>query len=90
MPREQLQTASEELRTASESATDTDLQRRLHEQSNQFAELAAADRGPDQGRLARHLNALSEMHESADEEVAAHIDAAEEAVTAYRETVGGV
>jgi hypothetical protein len=90
MARDQLQTASEELRKASESATDADTQRRLHEQSDQFARLATADRGPDQGRLARHLNALSEIRESVDGETASHVEAAEEAVTAYRETVGGV
>jgi len=90
MPREQLQTASEKLRKAAESATDSDLQERLHEQSDQFARLATADRGPDQGRLARHLNALSEIREAADAETARHVDDAEEAVVAYRETVGGV
>ncbi|QKY20637.1 hypothetical protein B4589_009695 [Halolamina sp. CBA1230] len=90
MPREKLQTASEELRKAAESATDSDLQERLHEQSDQFAQLATADRGPDQGRLARHLNALSEIRDAASEEVASHVDDAEEAITAYRETVGGV
>ena len=90
MTREKLQTASEELRKASEAAADEERTRRLHEQSTQFARLATADSGPDHGRLARHLNALSEMREEAGENVAEHIDAAEEAITAYRETVDGV
>jgi len=88
--REQLRTASEELRKASEAATDDELVQRLHEQSTQFAQLATADSGPDHGRLARHLNALSEMRDQGGEDVAAHVDAAEEAITAYRETVDGV
>lgn len=90
MTREQLQTASEELRKASEAATGDELTRRLHDQSNQFARLATADAGPDHGRLARHLNALGEMREEASDDVIEHIDAAEEAITAYRETVDGV
>jgi hypothetical protein len=90
MTREELRTASDELRKASEGATDPDLKRRLHDQSTQFATLATADHGPDHGRLARHLNALNEMREEAGDDVAAHIEAAEEAITAYRETVEGV
>jgi hypothetical protein len=90
MARDQLQTASEELRQASESATDADAQRRLHEQSDQFAQLATADRGPDHGRLARHLRILSEIRESLDGDAATHVDDAVESITAYRETVDGV
>ncbi|NHX37016.1 MULTISPECIES: DUF7553 family protein [Halolamina] len=90
MPREQLQTASEELRQASAAASDAEAQRRLYDLSDQFATLASADSGPDHGRLARHLNALTELREGAGEDVTTHIDAAEEAITAYRETVEGV
>jgi tRNA A22 N-methylase len=90
MTREQLRTASDELRKASEAADDGDLVERLHDQSNQFAQLATADTGPDHGRLARHLNALSEMRTAASDDVVEHIDAAEEAITAYRKTVDGV
>jgi hypothetical protein len=90
MTREQLRTASEELRRASENAADAELERRLHDQSNQLATLATADSGPDHGRLARHRNALSEMHEGACEEVVERIEAAEEAITEYRTTVDGV
>jgi hypothetical protein len=90
MTREQLRTASEALRTASDGAADPAIQRRLHDQSTQFATLATADHGPDHGRLARHLNALNEIREDAGEEVSERIDAAEEAIIAYRETVEGV
>lgn len=90
MTREQLQAASEALRNASEQTTDSDLQQRLHEQSDQFARLATAERGPDHGRLARHLNVLSEISESLDGDAASLVDDAEEAITAYRETVEGV
>ncbi|GAB7014427.1 DUF7553 family protein [Halolamina salina] len=90
MTRDQLQTASDELRAAAERATDPELQERLAEQADQFDQLATADRGPDQGRLARHLNALSDIRESLDGDAVAHVDDAEEAITAYRETVGGV
>jgi len=90
MTREQLRTASDELRKASEAASDPDLQQRLHEQSNQFATLATADSGPDHGRLARHLNALKEMREAGTDTVGGRIEAAEEAISAYRETVDGV
>lgn len=90
MSREELRTASEELRQASAAATDADAQRRLYDLSDQFATLASADEGPDHGRLARHLNALHELRDEAGEDVTGHIDAAEEAITAYRETVEGV
>lgn len=90
MTREKLQTASEELRAAAEHVTDAELGERLAEQADQFERLAAADRGPDQGRLARHLNALSDIRESLDGDAASHVDDAVEAITAYRETVGGV
>lgn len=90
MTREQLQHASESLRQASEAAEDEDLQSRLYDHSNQLAELANADQGPDHGRLARHLNALEEMKADAGEDVAAAIDDAREAITEYRKTVEGI
>ena len=89
MARERLQTASDELRKASELA-DGGVQERLYEQSNQFARLANADRGPDHGRLARHLNVLSEVKEELNEDALEHLEAAREAIVAYRETVEGI
>lgn len=90
MANDRLQSASEELRQASVAAEDAESQRRLYDLSDQFATLASATSGPDHGRLARHLNALNELRGTATEDVTAHIDAAEEAITAYRETVEGV
>lgn len=90
MPDDRLRTASEKLRQASAAAADEEAQRRLYKLSDQFATLASADSGPDHGRLARHLNALNELRDGANEDVTALIDAAEEAITAYRETVDGV
>lgn len=91
MSRAKLQEASESLRKASESADDTDLQARLYEHSNQLAELADREHGPDHGRLDRHLNALVEMaDEASDDDVLEHISSARDAITAFRETVEGV
>lgn len=90
MTREELQSASDSLREASEAADDPDLQSRLYDHSNQLARLATADHGPDHGRLARHLNALEEMKAEAGDDVTAAIDDAREAITEYRKTVEGV
>ncbi|MFB6068937.1 MAG: hypothetical protein ABEJ90_03320 [Halobacterium sp.] len=89
MARDQLQTASEALRRASELA-DGDAARRLTDQSNQFETLATRDSGPDHGRLARHTNALTELRDELDGEAAAQVEAAIDAVKQYRETVEGV
>lgn len=89
MVREQLRRASELLREASEHA-DGDLRDRLYEQSDQLARLATAERGPDHGRLDRHMNALYEMLDETDGEVHERVRSAREAVSAYRETVEGV
>lgn len=90
MTREKLREASDELRQAAEATDDTDLVERLHDQSNQLAKLADAEQGPDHGRLARHMNALSEMADAANDEAAAHVTAARQAVADYRSTVEGV
>lgn len=89
MPRDELQRASDALRAASESADD-ELGERLSDQSAQIADLADAEHGPDQGRLARHLNTLRELRGESDGEVAERVEEAREALTEHRETVGGV
>jgi hypothetical protein len=86
---EHLRTASEELRAAAEAA-DGDARQRLHEQSEALADLAARERGPDHGRLARHERAIADAADGAGETAADHADAALEAIHAYRETVEGV
>jgi hypothetical protein len=87
MTHEQLQRASEELTAAAELA-DGDEQDRLEQQAEQFGKLA--ETGADHGRLARHENALREIKAATGDEVGDRIDAAMEAITAYRETIEGV
>jgi hypothetical protein len=89
MPREELQNASDELRAASEAA-EGELQRRLYDQSNQLAKLATSERGPDHGRLDRHMNILRELREEADDDVAARVDSALDSVREYRTGVEGI
>jgi len=87
MAHEPLQRASEELRAAAEAATG-DERDRLDRQADQFAKLA--ETGADHGRLARHENALREVEAATDGEAAERIEAAMDAITAYRETIEGV
>ncbi|MFB6137915.1 MAG: hypothetical protein ABEJ42_06190 [Halobacteriaceae archaeon] len=90
MTREQLQSASASLRTAAEAVGDEEVEKRLYDQSEQLATLATADRGPDHGRLARHMRALQTLEEETGGDVAEAIADALEAVTEYRSTVSGV
>jgi hypothetical protein len=55
-----------------------------------MAELAAADRGPDHGTLARHENALHELIDATEGDVQANVEAALDSVQEYREGVEGV
>ncbi|MFB6256239.1 MAG: hypothetical protein ABEH58_05855 [Haloplanus sp.] len=87
MAHDRLQQASEELRAAAEAA-DGEERERLGEQADQLATLA--DRGTDHGRLARHENALREIKAAAGDDVGERIEAAMDAITAYRETLEGV
>jgi hypothetical protein len=87
MAHEELRRASEKLRAAAEVA-DGEERERLERQANQFADLA--ERGTDHGRLARHENALREVQAATNEDVGRHIEAAMDAITAYRETLDGV
>jgi hypothetical protein len=89
MAHDQLERASEELYAAAAAAVANSKEReRLEGQADQFATLA--DRGPDHGRLARHENALREIKAAADDDVSERIEAAMDAITAYRETLEGV
>ncbi|MFB6111093.1 MAG: hypothetical protein ABEJ35_01000 [Halobacteriaceae archaeon] len=90
MVREELRTASEILRAAAEDCADAELEERIYNQSLEFAELATADRGPDQGRLDRHRNVLRELAEAADPPVADRIETAADHLRSYREGVSGV
>jgi hypothetical protein len=90
MAREELQAASNALRRAAEQVGDDELEDRIYSQSNQMAKLAARDRGPDHGRLDRHMHTLGKLAEETDDEVSADVREALEQVRAYRETVEGV
>ena len=89
MAREELQAASDELRQAAEEI-DGELRERVYQQSNQLAKLATRDRGPDHGRLDRHMNALSEIADELDGESRAVVRSAREHVKEYRKGVEGV
>jgi len=87
MTHEQLQRASDELAAAAELATG-DERDRLERQAEQFETLA--ETGADHGRLARHENALREIKAATGDDVNERVDAAMDAITAYRETIEGV
>jgi len=88
MTREELRDASETLAAVSDHAGDAG--DRLADLADQLETLATREKGPDHGRLARILNALSEVEEDAPATVADAIDEARERIVAYRETVEGV
>lgn len=90
MVREELQGASEALRQAAEETDNGDLEERVYNQSLELAELATAERGPDQGRLDRHRNVLLEIKESAETDVADLVDEAMDQIRSYREGVSGI
>jgi len=90
MVREELKRASDRLREASEAADEDGVRDRLYDQSDEFARMATADRGPDHGRLARHENILAEIKKNGNDAVGEHIDEAKEAITEYREDLPGV
>ena len=90
MEREELVSASEELKQVSGRVDDGEVRERLENQSEQLRKLAAADNGPDHGRLDRHMHALSDLQGQVDDDLAERIDHARESVRAYRETVEGV
>jgi gas vesicle protein len=89
MVRDELRTASNELREAAEAASG-EAKDRIYEQSNQLATLATRDQDPDHGRLDRHMHALAELMDETDGEIHDHIETAREAVRSYREGVPGV
>jgi len=90
MTREHLATASDRLESAADASDDEDAAERLRDLAGQLDSLAERERGPDHGRLARIENALGDLQESANEDAAAEIEAAHDAVIAFRETVEGV
>ena len=89
MPREQLQTAADRLRAASD-AVDGEAAERLTGLAERLDDHATADRGPDHGTMARVQHQLSEVRADVDDDAAALIDEASAAISDYRSTVGGV
>jgi hypothetical protein len=89
MTRQELADAASHLETASESA-DGDAHDRLVELADQLTTLADRDSDPDHGRLARIQNALGEVQSDVDDDTAATIDDADDAINAFRETLEGV
>ncbi|MFC7156241.1 hypothetical protein ACFQPA_12390 [Halomarina halobia] len=88
MVREELQAASDELREAASTA-DGEIRDRIEGQADQLATLASAERGPDQGRLDRHMNILRELADDAGEG-SDHVERALEHVEEYRKGVSGI
>lgn len=86
MTRDELVTASE---TLEQAATDVEAEHRerIEEQAESLMQLAERDRGPDQGRLDRHMNILTEIHDSTGND---DVERALEHVREYRTDVSGV
>ena len=89
MAREHLAEAAELLEQAADAA-EGDAAETLREQSRQLANLAAADHGPDHGRLARHQSKLRDVKATVDASVGSRIDEAYDHINAHRETLEGV
>lgn len=89
MTREELGTAAEHLRTATEAA-DGDAAERLSDIAEKLDSMATVDRGPDHGSLARIQNALTELSDDVPDAAVDAIADAKDAVSEYRSTVEGV
>ncbi|MEF8852103.1 MAG: hypothetical protein V5A44_10665 [Haloarculaceae archaeon] len=90
MTRENLATARDRLEAAADATDDEGAAERLRDLAGQLDTLAERERGPDHGRLARIENAFEDVSETVGEAASAEIEAAHEAVVAFRETVEGV
>jgi predicted metal-dependent hydrolase len=90
MTSEEIREASEVLERAAADVDDENLRERLSEQADQLAALAERDRGPDHGRVARHQGSLRDIRADAGGALDEEIDAANDLLNAYRETVEGV
>lgn len=90
MTRQELATAGDELAAAAEHTASTDHADRLAELAEQLERLTEAEPGPDHGRLARIQSAMHDVGEGVDDDAAARIEAAHEAINSYREELEGV
>lgn len=89
MERDHLAAAAELLEDAASEAAPEPANR-LREQADVLSRLAARDRGPDHGRLARITHALDDLSAALDGEAGERVTEAKARVEAYRETVDGV
>ena len=89
MTRELLREASGRLKDAAEAASG-DAQERIYDRSDALASLAARDRDPDHGRLARHTNTLEELADETEAPAHEAIVEAKEKISTFREGVEGV
>jgi hypothetical protein len=89
MPSDHLATASELLDDAA-AAADGDTADRLRKQADSIAALAARDRGPDHGRLARIEHVLTDVRDAVDDDTAETVDRALAELREYRSGVEGV
>ncbi len=90
MTRAELTRASERLESAADATTNNSAAERLRDLAGQLDRLADSSHGPDHGRMARIQTALGDLQDDVASEVAATIEAADDDIAAYRETVEGV
>jgi hypothetical protein len=90
MTRQELARAAEELAEAADRAEQSGCVNRLADISDQLERLATADEGPDHGRLARIQASLHDLRDEVGDGPNSRIEAADEAITDYREELEGV
>jgi hypothetical protein len=90
MTRQELAAGGEALVAAAELVEGADHTDRLTELASQLERLSEAETGPDHGRLARIQSAMHDLREAVDDDAAARIREAHEAVDDYREGLEGV
>jgi hypothetical protein len=89
MPSDHLATASDRLDDAA-AAASADAAERLQAQADAVATLAARDRGPDHGRLARIEHVLTDIRGDVADDTAETVDRALAELREYRSGVDGV
>lgn len=88
--RTHLAEAANSIESAVADVDDHATTERLEGLAEQLRDLADSGRTPDHGRLARMLNALSEVESSEDGSAADAVARAREHITTYREGVEGI
>lgn len=89
MNTERLRDASDVLRDVSEDVQDDEIRNRLCEQADQLRALAARDRAPDHGRLARHQHVLRELGEQCGS-ISEPQEDINDVITSIREEIEGI